>query len=133
MATERWSRLSTSSAGSSPIRVRDREIVLSRDYFDRAGRPAVQHGYAMTGHAAQGLTVDRSFVLATEETSREWLYMAMSRGRLENRIYGATAAARERDEIAPAERTRDAAEVLRLAAERSVAQRMAIDSARAYA
>ncbi len=67
-------------------------------------------------------------MLATEETSREWLYMAMSRGRLENRIYGATAAARERDEIAPAERVRDAAEVLDLAVQRSVAQRMAIDS-----
>jgi ATP-dependent exoDNAse (exonuclease V) alpha subunit len=110
------------------VRVADRDVVLPLDYFDRPGRPAVQHGYAMTGHAAQGLTVDRAFVLATEETSREWLYMAMSRGRLENRIYGATAVVRERDEIAPAERVRDAAEVLRLASERSVTQRMAIDS-----
>ena len=32
----------------------------------------------MTGHAAQGLTVDRTFVLATEDTSREWLYMYCS-------------------------------------------------------
>ena len=97
------------------VRVGERELVLARDYLDRPGRPTLQHGYAMTGHAAQGLTVDRAFVLATEETSREWLYMAMSRGRLENRIYGATAAVRERDEIAPAERVRDAAEVLELA------------------
>jgi conjugative relaxase-like TrwC/TraI family protein len=110
------------------VRVGDREIVLPPAYLDRPGRPTLQHGYAMTGHAAQGLTVDRAFVLATEDTSREWLYMAMSRGRLENRIYGATAAARERDEIAPAERVRDAAEVLDLAVQRSVAQRMAIDS-----
>jgi hypothetical protein len=52
----------------------------------------------------------------------------MSRGRVDNRLYGATAAVRERDEIAPAERARDAAEVLDLAVRRSVAQRMAIDS-----
>jgi conjugative relaxase-like TrwC/TraI family protein len=110
------------------VHVGQRDVVLTREYFDHVGRPAVQHGYAMTGHSAQGLTVDRAFVLASEETSREWLYMAMSRGRLENRIYGATAAARERDEIAPAERVRDAAEILQLAVDRSVAQRMAIDS-----
>ena len=51
----------------------------------------------------------------------------MSRGRLENRLYGAPAAFRERDEIAPSERVRDAAEVLELAVRRSAAQRMAID------
>ena len=109
------------------VRVGERELVLGREYLDCPGRPTLQHGYAMTGHAAQGLTVDRAFVLATEDTSREWLYMAMSRGRLENRLYGATAAIRERDEIAPAERVRDAAEVLELAVRRSAAQRMAID------
>lgn len=109
------------------VRVGERELVLGRDYLNRPGRPTLQHGCAMTGHAAQGLTVVRAFVLATEETSREWLYMAMSRGRLENRLYGATAALRERDEIAPAERGRDAAEVLELAVRRSAALRMAID------
>ena len=53
--------------------------------------------------------------------------MAMSRGRFENRLYGAPAAIRERDEIAPAERVRDAGEVLEIAVRRSTAQRMAID------
>jgi ATP-dependent exoDNAse (exonuclease V) alpha subunit len=110
------------------VRVRDRQVVLAREYLGVGGRAAVQHGYAMTGHAAQGLTVDRAFVLATEETSREWLYMALSRGRLENRLYGSAAAIRERDEIAPAERGRDAADVLDIAVRRSAAQRMAIDS-----
>jgi ATP-dependent exoDNAse (exonuclease V) alpha subunit len=56
---------------SLAVRVGDREVVLPREYLDRPGRPALQHGYAMTGHAAQGLTVDRTFVLATEDTSRE--------------------------------------------------------------
>ena len=108
--------------------VRGRGVALGSDYLDAGARPAVQHGYAMTGHAAQGLTVGRALVLATEETSREWLYMAMSRGRLENRLYGASARAQERDEIAPAEPPRDAAQVLDIAVQRSAAQRMAIDS-----
>jgi ATP-dependent exoDNAse (exonuclease V) alpha subunit len=101
--------------------------VLGREYLDSAGRPTVQHGYAMTGHAAQGLTVDRAFVLATEDCSREWLYMAMSRGRLDNRLYGSPTTIRDRDEIAPSEPARDAGEVLELAVQRSAAQRMAID------
>ena len=64
--------VSTSIAGARRSR-RDRDVVLPRAYLIGTGRPTVQHGYAMTGHAAQGLTVDRTFVLATEETSREWL------------------------------------------------------------
>jgi hypothetical protein len=66
-------------------------------------------------------------VLVTEEAGREWLYMALSRGRIENRLYGATPALRERAEFAPAEPERDAAQVLELAVQRSAAQRMAID------
>ena len=45
------------------------------------------HGYAITGHSAQGLTCDRAFVLVTSEASREWCYTALSRGREANRIY----------------------------------------------
>lgn len=47
----------------------------------------VAHGYAITGHKAQGLTVDHTFVLATEATYREWGYVALSRGRHTNRLY----------------------------------------------
>ena len=54
--------------------------------------------------------------------------MALSRGRSENRIYGATASARERLEFAPGDSERTAAEILALAVQRSTAQRMAIDS-----
>ena len=32
----------------------------------RSGLPAVQHGYAMTAHLAQGMTTDRTFVLGSE-------------------------------------------------------------------
>jgi ATP-dependent exoDNAse (exonuclease V) alpha subunit len=113
--------------GQLCVRVGERDIVLGCRYLDAPGRPTVQHGYAMTGHAAQGLTVDRAFVLATEDCSREWLYMAMSRGRLDNRLYGSPTTIRDRDEIAPSEPARDAGEVLELAVQRSAAQRMAID------
>ncbi len=50
-----------------------------------AGR--VTHGYAITGHKAQGLTVDHTFVLGSAELYREWGYVALSRGRHTNRLY----------------------------------------------
>ncbi len=45
------------------------------------------HGYAITGHKAQGMTADRAFVLGDESIYREWGYVALSRGRAENRLY----------------------------------------------
>jgi hypothetical protein len=39
------------------------------------------HGYALTVHKAQGLTVDRAFVLATESLTKEAGYVALSRAR----------------------------------------------------
>jgi hypothetical protein len=47
----------------------------------------VTHGYAITGHKAQGLTVDHGFVLGSDALYREWGYVALSRGRQENRLY----------------------------------------------
>jgi conjugative relaxase-like TrwC/TraI family protein len=47
----------------------------------------VTHGYAITGHKAQGLTVDHTFVLGSAELYREWGYVALSRGRHTNRLY----------------------------------------------
>lgn len=42
----------------------------------------VDHGYAMTVHKTQGVTVDRSFILVSEMMSnREWIYVAASRHR----------------------------------------------------
>ncbi|MDP9255658.1 MAG: relaxase domain-containing protein, partial [Actinomycetota bacterium] len=62
-------------------------VEIPPDYLAR-GR--VELGYAITGHASQGVTIDRAFVLApTSGTQREWGYVALSRARLETRIYAA--------------------------------------------
>jgi conjugative relaxase-like TrwC/TraI family protein len=61
-----------------------RTSVLSAEYLE-AGHLA--HGYAITGHKAQGMTADRAFVLGDEAMYREWGYVALSRGRAENRLY----------------------------------------------
>jgi conjugative relaxase-like TrwC/TraI family protein len=48
----------------------------------------VTHAYALTGHAAQGATFDRAFVLLRDEGAlREWGYVACSRAREETRLY----------------------------------------------
>jgi ATP-dependent exoDNAse (exonuclease V) alpha subunit len=47
----------------------------------------IDHGYALTGHKAQGMTVDRTFAVIGGGTSREWAYVVMSRGRESNRAY----------------------------------------------
>jgi conjugative relaxase-like TrwC/TraI family protein len=41
----------------------------------------LDHGYAMTAHRVQGATVDKTFVLGSDETYREWGYTALSRHR----------------------------------------------------
>jgi hypothetical protein len=48
----------------------------------------VQHAYALTGHAGQGLTVERAFVLGSDRGRlREWGYVALSRAREATRLY----------------------------------------------
>jgi conjugative relaxase-like TrwC/TraI family protein len=60
-------------------------VELDRRYLE-AGN--VRHAYALTGHAAQGLTVERAFVLgAGEARLQEWGYVALSRARAETRLY----------------------------------------------
>ena len=44
-------------------------------------------GYAVTAHRAQGITVDTSHVVVTPSTTRENLYVSMSRGRESNIAY----------------------------------------------
>jgi hypothetical protein len=68
---------------------RRRPLTLPGSYL-HAGH--VAHGYAITGHKAQGLTVDHTYILGTEPLYREWGYVAMSRGRLTNQLYHGPAA-----------------------------------------
>ncbi len=69
---------------------------LPADYLD-AGHLA--HGYAITGHKAQGLTCDYTYTLGTETLYREWGYVAMSRGRITNQLYHGPADHRDDDAL----------------------------------
>jgi hypothetical protein len=79
------SALDLETATATVATDRDEEVVLPRGYLE-AGH--VQHAYALTGHAAQGLTVERAFVLGTDRARlREWGYVALSRARVQTRLY----------------------------------------------
>jgi hypothetical protein len=47
----------------------------------------VDHGYALTGHKAQGVTTGRTFTVITGGTDREWAYVALSRGQQADTLY----------------------------------------------
>ena len=63
---------------------RGARLRLPLDYLD-AGH--LVHGYVVTGHKAQGLTVEHTYTLGTPDLYREWGYVALSRGRASNRLY----------------------------------------------
>jgi hypothetical protein len=69
-------------------------LELPAGYLD-AGH--VTHGYAITGHKAQGLTCDHTYTLGTDTLYREWGYVAMSRGKLTNQLYHGPSADRGDD------------------------------------
>jgi len=88
----------------------------------------VDYGYAMTGHKAQGVTTDRTFVVVDGNTDREWAYVAMSRGRQNNTLYLANPQpADEQCTHLTHQDAHDSLEGLIAALERSSAQRAAID------
>lgn len=75
---------------------RDDQVLVSRLDPRRTGRTVLpaeyvsEHldlGYAVTAHRAQGITVDTSHVVVTPSTSRENLYVSMTRGRESNMAY----------------------------------------------
>lgn len=121
------------AAGELTVELDARRVTLGPDYLerpDRHGRPALQHGYAITGHLAQGLTCRRTFVLATDQLSREWGYVALSRGSESNRLYVIEGEAPERLEYAPGAPPKSMPRAtLAEGLARSGAQRFAIDAA----
>jgi hypothetical protein len=116
------------------IEVDGRRVRLDRAFLSgttRDGDPTLLHGYAITGHVAQGLTVDHSLVLAGGGTGSEWAYVALSRGRQSNRIYVAEIEGDARAEFAPVDQAGvGAVERLRRSLATSQAQVLAIDSGR---
>lgn len=81
--------------GSLTIATRDGErhlpaaFVQSQTGDSRDPRPAVDHGFAVTGHRVQGATVDRASVLASRGAGAEWHYTALSRARERTDVFAA--------------------------------------------
>jgi conjugative relaxase-like TrwC/TraI family protein len=84
---DRWIVTKLRDDGSVTIRRANRRfggsIVLPAAYVAEH----LDLGYAVTAHRAQGVTTDTSHVVVTSTTTRENLYVAMTRGRGENHAY----------------------------------------------
>ena len=94
MVTVEDFKVEKSEAGTEPsvlisARTGDgREVTFHHDEIrDWYGNIRLDHGYAMTITSAQGLTVDRTFLLADARPSRETIYPAATRHRERLDIY----------------------------------------------
>ncbi|WP_341361331.1 MobF family relaxase [Georgenia sp. M64] len=85
---DRWTVTDVRDDGSLTVRRANNRgtVILPADYVS----DHVDLGYAVTAHRAQGITTDTSHVLADPSTTRENLYVAMTRGRHANLVYVAT-------------------------------------------
>lgn len=103
-----------------------RRIVLPREYLD-AGH--LCHAYAITGHKSQGMTTDKAFVLGDETLYKEWGYVAMSRGRIENRLYAVAGVDLDREDTGgQVARPADPVSALTRSLARSRAKELALDA-----
>lgn len=62
-----------------------RQVTLSRE---SVATGMLEHGYALTCHRAQGVTVDVALVYGSRALSRESGYVGLSRGRIANHLFG---------------------------------------------
>lgn len=83
---DRWTITDIAADGSVTLH-RDRasagKVVVPPEYVAEH----LDLGYAVTAHRAQGLTVATAHTVVTTKTSREHLYVAMTRGRNSNQAY----------------------------------------------
>jgi ATP-dependent exoDNAse (exonuclease V) alpha subunit len=109
------------------LRSDGRRCVIPVGYVQRGG---LDYGYARTIHAAQGMTVDRAFVLFTDQISREAAYTALSRSRWAAQLFFAREPRAARgDHHGRARSRRTAVEELVGWLNRSRAQRLAHEQA----
>jgi hypothetical protein len=87
----------------------------------------VRHGYARTIHKTQGLSVDRCLVLASDTLDHHGGYTALSRGRIDNRIYLVAQAAIDIEAHHHSRETADPRRQLATALQTDYADRLAID------
>jgi hypothetical protein len=109
----------------------ERVVTLDAEYLDRRPTGAigsVELGYAITKYGAQGMTVDRAFVVLGDGLSKEEAYTALTRAREGTELYAVSREPIERAEIAPAKDEREmGADELGRGMERSEQQALAID------
>jgi Ti-type conjugative transfer relaxase TraA len=92
-------------------------------------REHLDHAYATTAHRAQGATVERSFVLGSDELYREWGYTALSRHRQEARFYVTASPRFINQRPDPLRTTDDVSKRVRLMLSASRAEQLASDTA----
>lgn len=81
-------------AGGREVRAPWSALVGFREPGDIAV-PKVQHSYAMTVHASQGVTVDEAYIANFRGMGREMMYVAMTRHREAVRLYNDTSRVRD--------------------------------------
>lgn len=84
----------TLAKNGATVTARASELVGFREEGE-ARHPKMQHSYAMTVHASQGVTVDECYVLNTRGMQAENTYVAMTRHRETVRLYADTSRIRD--------------------------------------
>lgn len=94
---DRWIITGVRRDGSVRVRHPDGSLTLPPDYV----ATDLNLGYAVTAHRAQGMTVDAAHVVVSATTTRESLYVAMTRGRDANHVYVGLDSGHEHDDVNP--------------------------------
>lgn len=82
---DRWQVVDVHDSGAMTVQHlrHQRMVTLPADYVAQA----TELGFASTVHGAQGVSVDASHALVTDQISRQSLYTALTRGAQENHVY----------------------------------------------